>query len=610
MGGHYGSIHIRTENRDAVLRSLENFEVNQTRKFLIAPPINGWVTVFPENNGQDDAVSKALAARLPDFTIIHCLVHDDDVFMYWLYDLGNLVDAYNSCPEYFDETNTSPRGGDARAFNFLIPAPQKIEALQKALDADRFTFELKRQDKFAEILNLPNTAYAYEYLRGGETDGVRYWRKFIHIPDLTPEISAKRAAKAKREAEFKQLQQQGLLLVDEPGKKSKIRGQFQHALWITNPATSEVLVRWNDSLIGNPSDHPWRSYSKPDWQSKSCEFPVPADAHTIAISPSGLLLAFTTRHGSELHVCRLRDRTPLTINTKQLDSSALWFSPDEKYLYTTHRYPPPMQLRRIPLDPELEETTLADSRTHFQHVAMHPNGSMAAVVDNFGILLAVDLQQMRVINEVWIEQTHSHSSMAPALREKIVADAFGKMLAEMKKHLSEAELQNHIYSVKRSNVPKDEIRLTTFNLDGQLLFCGTREGIRVLEWSQVLSTPRMAAVPVLTGVNTDPEPRQAVHPGNPPATLVYGVIHDSVRDRVLFCGIEGKIKYFDLKTKRAGDLVTLPLYFCIPELSLTADRVSLVETALQIHNDKNNPIPSRFQIWSYEALCRANKIEW
>src|SRR5260221_1921086 len=215
MGGHYGTIHVRTEDRGAVRFAVESIASDRTRRFLIAPAIAGWVTVFPENNGQDPAVSEALAEKLSDKTLIHCLVHDDDIFAYWFFEGGRLVHAYNSCPSYFGEANPPPRGGNAAALSDLLIDPAKTNQLQALLDAERFTFELERQDEFAALLGLPNTAYAYEYLQGGETDSVQQWKRFIHVPDLAPEKSARRAEAAKLRAELKHLQGGGILLVGQ-----------------------------------------------------------------------------------------------------------------------------------------------------------------------------------------------------------------------------------------------------------------------------------------------------------------------------------------------------------------------------------------------------------
>src|SRR5207247_3361396 len=137
----------------------------------------------------------------------------------WLFEGGRIVDAYNSCPDYFGDSNPPRRGGNAEVLRHLLLDPTKVSQLQDLLDADRFDFELARQDKFAALLGLPNTAYAYEYLQGEERDRVQRWKEFIHIPDLAPEKAARRAAAAQERAELKRLQREGVLLVNEVAEK-------------------------------------------------------------------------------------------------------------------------------------------------------------------------------------------------------------------------------------------------------------------------------------------------------------------------------------------------------------------------------------------------------
>lgn len=109
MGGHYGTIHVRTEDEKVVRAALEDMAREQKTKFLLGPRIKGWIAIFPSDNGQHFGVSDALAAKI-SVPLIHTLVHDDDIFAYRFHDAGKLVDTYNSCPDYFGES-TEPRGG-------------------------------------------------------------------------------------------------------------------------------------------------------------------------------------------------------------------------------------------------------------------------------------------------------------------------------------------------------------------------------------------------------------------------------------------------------------------------------------------------------------------
>jgi len=202
MGAHYGSIHVRTEDAAAIKTAVELISQERNLRFLIAPSIKGWITIFPEQNGQDSTVAELLAAKLANETLIHCLVHDDDVFAYSFFEHGKLVDCYNSRPDYFGEPNPPPRGGNAQAFARLLSKQAKVAQLQALLDAERPTLESNRLEDFAVLLELPNALSAYEYLQDGERDGIRQWKKFVHIPNLSGEKSVKRAAAAKVRTEL------------------------------------------------------------------------------------------------------------------------------------------------------------------------------------------------------------------------------------------------------------------------------------------------------------------------------------------------------------------------------------------------------------------------
>src|ERR1700733_1464392 len=53
MGAHYGSVQVRRNERDSVLAASEKVAREYGVKCLVSPVINGWVGIYPENNGQD-----------------------------------------------------------------------------------------------------------------------------------------------------------------------------------------------------------------------------------------------------------------------------------------------------------------------------------------------------------------------------------------------------------------------------------------------------------------------------------------------------------------------------------------------------------------------------
>src|ERR1700704_1139097 len=102
MGAFYGSVQVRSEDRSGVKAVAEEVARALHASMLVAPVIDGWVGLYPDMNGQNEGVGAAMAGRM-DADVLHLIVHDDDVFAYWFYRRGELVDSYWSLPGYFGE---------------------------------------------------------------------------------------------------------------------------------------------------------------------------------------------------------------------------------------------------------------------------------------------------------------------------------------------------------------------------------------------------------------------------------------------------------------------------------------------------------------------------
>jgi hypothetical protein len=104
MGLFCVNMHFRTTDEDALSASLERRDVTRYR---VVPAKNGWTSLYEERaSDQDDERIRDLAGGLSSdlhVAAIAFLVHDSDVACYWLFDDGQLVDEYNSCPHYFDD---------------------------------------------------------------------------------------------------------------------------------------------------------------------------------------------------------------------------------------------------------------------------------------------------------------------------------------------------------------------------------------------------------------------------------------------------------------------------------------------------------------------------
>jgi len=135
MGEFYGSIHVRTESYDSTKRLLEGIAKKQGHKFYLSPPIDGWISFFPAKYGQIPLGLEIAKNTRSD--VLQLLVHDDDIFCYWYYRDGRVVDEYNSRPGYFGEEVTEDDmgrlKGRAEVFSGLLGDPQKIEEIREIL---------------------------------------------------------------------------------------------------------------------------------------------------------------------------------------------------------------------------------------------------------------------------------------------------------------------------------------------------------------------------------------------------------------------------------------------------------------------------------------------
>jgi hypothetical protein len=146
VGLFYASTVLRTEDADAVTRYLRE----AGREAYVSPPAAGCTVVYDrECEDQDERVIRAVASGLsaalgvPAFA---ALLHDDDVFMYWLFRDGVCIDRYDSTPGYFDTKATElfpPEGGDARLLceTFGRPDEPTVTLVERILHASEFARE-------------------------------------------------------------------------------------------------------------------------------------------------------------------------------------------------------------------------------------------------------------------------------------------------------------------------------------------------------------------------------------------------------------------------------------------------------------------------------------
>jgi len=127
-----------------------------------------------------------------------------------------------------------------------------------------------------------------------------------------------------------------------------------------------------------------------------------------------------------------------------------------------------------------------------------------------------------------------------------------------------------------------------------------------LKWAEILACADMASIKPAAFVAAEPMGREDGMPGN---QLIYAVPLDIKKERVMFSGLEGKIRFWNFKEPKIGDLLAPPFRHPFWRLELTPDRTALVGTTIHL-NLRGSKDPPKFQMWSYPALCQAAGLEY
>lgn len=174
MGNFYTNYTVYGQSQQAVIAALKG------RTAYVTPVQHGCVVVFDEESeGQNEVVVTALADHLSGFLMCPVLAlinHDDDILWYQLLVNGEVIDEYDSCPEYFDETAepSDPVGGDAqkvcRAFESSNVAEVERVLRVSSLDDDGYAFEIERHTDLVKALGIAayGVGMGFSYIEAGE----------------------------------------------------------------------------------------------------------------------------------------------------------------------------------------------------------------------------------------------------------------------------------------------------------------------------------------------------------------------------------------------------------------------------------------------------------
>lgn len=636
MGASYGSILIRTENSGKVRKALDEVAKADGCRFLLGPPIDGWISAFPDDSGQSDKTSIEIAKHLPD-DIFHLLVHDDDIFAYYFYRNGQLVDHYNSCPDYFQKVSADEKQqcqGRPELFKDLLTKPGSLDKLKTLLKTnhEKFIFEQERMSRFIELLGLSNAVSSYEYLQFGERHEIKGWKQFIHIPDLTSEKAAKRAAQDRVKSEKKRLQNEGILLAEVHPPKQKGPGLPISIAWGTDTASHGLLLAWQSYHFTHAIDDETvaigLSTLKPPWNSPLEPLGLKTNwtAHRFCMSTSGNWLAAGFASGDwTMRVWNWpRKELAFTVeHTRAVDP--VGFSQDEQLVYSVGggEFIVSSVASRKPI-------AIVKGVDGARRGSVHPSGKFAAVNFQRGLGI-IDLDKGQLIKTLAVNRgkdtldpfardTNGKLMRAclegflenPRLREQLGVNAELKAAiledpAAVKKLSADAQLK--IKSLLEKVRLRTMVALETsedifdvcFGPDGSRLYVAG-QGMRVFDWDKLLSANQDAPAPELS---VDAPRDDEEDPNSRP--LAYSICFDPARNLLLSCCLAGVVQYLNVKNGQSGTLLKPPdEELSIARLELTSDSKALCCHCMLRPGVRNlSKRLNYLQVWNYPALCKA-----
>jgi hypothetical protein len=138
--------------------------------------------------------------------------------------------------------------------------------------------------------------------------------------------------------------------------------------------------------------------------------------------------------------------------------------------------------------------------------------------------------------------------------------------------------------------------------DGRFLFCATDKGVCVFAWEDLLTASDGTPPPILSAA-TQPATVQMPHGPMMMPGHIHALAHDAAADRLLLGGVDGRIRFLDLKGGQEGVLLEPPARPAILRMGLSRDRSALALTCMpDLFGNGRNRKPPLIQVWNYTAL--------
>jgi hypothetical protein len=157
MGAFFTNCNVRTTD---IVKCAKVLKSSISLRAVLTDSKNGWVAVYDEESESQDInilrrLAKKLSAELKTVAI-GILVHDSDIFQYLVFEKGELVDQFDSKPDYFGPVSDAQKKEWRGDFGKLLPYATKGTAISdfKRAAEKEFMVEEERVGEFSKLLGI------------------------------------------------------------------------------------------------------------------------------------------------------------------------------------------------------------------------------------------------------------------------------------------------------------------------------------------------------------------------------------------------------------------------------------------------------------------------
>jgi hypothetical protein len=574
MGEFYDAIYTRGADAATLHQQLADAARELNCCFLVAPEMQGWTAIY-SSDGQDNKVAEALH-KLLKTEVLYTLVHDGDIFCYYYYRDGKLVDEYNSRPDYFEKVSAAKRQSQAGKPELLLPLlrePSDLGKLKSILHSepggDRLDANLQLT-QLGELLGVPNCATSYDYLIGDEEDeAIERRAEFVHIPDLEPEKAARASARGALRVETDRMQAEGWLLFEQSPSP------FSPA---ADPAGSGFITADRDMSF-RATERPIYRIAPPFEEGPKPLGIMAKLGHGLLLSPSGRLLAMIDRE--QIEVWDRQTRARVAAMEVEPPVNAVRFLAEDKGLVVGGK-----RLVVFSLPEGRRARTIEVSV--YRAMALHPAGSLLVVASTRVTVHVVDLDAGQIVRTFFLDGRQDLGFIEKMQLATVTAARKAHNEALARTENVSPEYEAALAAQAREPLTAEDPHVFLFSADGRYLVCGTNKAAWVFRWRTLLAL----------GVETPPAVyryRMESKPTGMPLgflmpTIGGGVgslVYDAETNCALLGCADGVVRRMDLASGEVSTLLTVPGANYIRSMALSADGSLLSTEDVAMHNLQN-----------------------